>query len=198
MCKPKECCGEGHKHYVINTESMAGVCVRHNDDCNAVCVPAKPDDTKRKVCTKGCNRIMKVPNANATKDETDETKAFNIVVCQVDHRIVCDPWVDVSSNTSSSNTSSNTAAQKSSCHTQKWVHPVARCHGFRGDMWKAGATCIANLAHGDTHPQCGDKVKQETVDFIKKGGCVAVKTETEIKENADACYNLALPLAEYF
>ena len=95
----QECCGEGHKHYVVNSESLAGVCVRHNDDCNAVCVPAQYDPTKKRVCTKatltqttlpltrctwkGCNRILKVPNANATKDETDEAKLFDIVVCQV-------------------------------------------------------------------------------------------------------------------
>ena len=85
----QECCGEGHKHYVVNSESLAGVCVRHNDDCNAVCVPAKQDPTKRRVCTKanltqttlpltrctwkGCNRIVKVPKVNATKEEADET-----------------------------------------------------------------------------------------------------------------------------
>ena len=39
MCKPKSCCGKHHKHYVYNTESMEGVCVRHNDDCTAVCMP---------------------------------------------------------------------------------------------------------------------------------------------------------------
>ena len=108
-----------------------------------------------------------MPKANATKGETDETKLFDIVVCQVrsrvlllqtpigspslncqvDHRIVCEPWVDASS----SNTS------KSMCNTTKWVNPVARCNGFRAHVWKAGATCIANLAHKDTHPQCGQK-----------------------------------------
>jgi len=87
MCKPKECCGEGHKHYVVNSESLAGVCVRHNDDCNAICVPAQHDPTKRSVCSKGCNRIVKVPNANATKDETDMAKLFDIVVCQVRSRV---------------------------------------------------------------------------------------------------------------
>ena len=53
----QECCGERHKHYVVNSESLAGVCVRHNDDCNAVCVPNNvpnnEDDAKiNRVCTK--------------------------------------------------------------------------------------------------------------------------------------------------
>ena len=42
------------------------------------------------------------------------------------------------------------------------------------------------------------QVTNSTMEFIKNGGCVAFKTDEEIKENADACYNLALPLAEYF
>ena len=99
----QECCGEGHKHYVVNSESLAGVCVRHNDDCNAVCVPREQDPTKKRVCTKvtqpnnptphpavwkGCNRIVKVPNTNAMKNETDQAKLFDIVVCQVRSRVL--------------------------------------------------------------------------------------------------------------
>ena len=43
------------------------------------------------------------------------------------------------------------------------------------------------------------QVKNSTMEFIKnKRNCVAVKTEMDIKQNAGACYNLALPLAEYF
>ena len=48
----QECCDERHKHYVVNSESLAGVCVRHNDDCNAGCVPREQDPTKKRVCTK--------------------------------------------------------------------------------------------------------------------------------------------------
>merc|ERR1712216_693925 len=114
-------------------------------------------------------------------DETDGAKLFDIVVCQVDHRIVCEPSVGASSSTIS----------KSSCHTKKWVHPVARCDGFKADVWKAGATCIANLAHKDKHVQCGRKVKKSTMKFVQnKTSCVAVKTEDEMEENTDACSNL--------
>ena len=42
------------------------------------------------------------------------------------------------------------------------------------------------------------QVTSSTTEFVKNGGCVALKTQEEIKRNAGACYNLALPLAEYF
>ena len=67
---------------------------------------------------------------------------LTILNCQVDHRIVCDP---------------SDASSASVCNTTKSVRPVARCNGFKADVWKAGATCIANLAHRDKHVQCGDK-----------------------------------------
>merc|ERR1711988_1504308 len=61
FCKPKACCGKHHKHYVINTESLEGVCVRHSDDCTPMCVPRGEDfPDKRRVCCKGCNILMKV------------------------------------------------------------------------------------------------------------------------------------------
>jgi hypothetical protein len=53
MCKPSSCCGKHHKHYVMNTESMEGVCVRHNDDCTSVCMPRGNEHPhKPRVCSK--------------------------------------------------------------------------------------------------------------------------------------------------
>jgi len=60
FCKPKECCGANHKHYVINTMNLEGVCVRHNDDCTSVCMPRGqhpasawlPGHAPRRVCSK--------------------------------------------------------------------------------------------------------------------------------------------------
>ena len=52
------------------------------------------------------------------------------------------------------------------------------------------------------------QVKNSTMEFVKNGGCVAVKTEEEtaedkttedeINQSMDACYNLATALAEYY
>jgi hypothetical protein len=178
-CKPKACCGAHHKHYVVNTESLLGVCVRHNDDCTAVCVPGIEDRTKRRVCSKGCNRILKVPKPDAPKDAIDEALTNDIVVCQVDHRLVCEPW----SRTNSS-----------ACHTSKEVAPVARCDGFQADVWGAGATCIANLAHNNTHVQCGE-TRPALRDEIK-AQCRAV--DASDAESQSACTTFALALAEYY
>ena len=41
------------------------------------------------------------------------------------------------------------------------------------------------------------QVKKSTMESIKNGGCVAVN-EANVTKYAGACYNLALPLAEYF
>jgi len=138
MCKPKSCCGKHHKHYVYNTESMEGVCVRHNNDCTAVCVPQKPDPTKKRVCSKGCNRMLKVSKAKPKPGASTDAGLFDIVVCQVDHRIVCDPW---------STHGSKMKKKESPCRTTKWVKPVARCVDFDAGVWNAGPTCMANAAN---------------------------------------------------
>ena len=42
------------QHYVVNTESLEGVCVRHTDDCTPVCVPrGEGEPWRRRVCSKG-------------------------------------------------------------------------------------------------------------------------------------------------
>merc|ERR1712072_1178679 len=87
FCKPKACCGANHKHYVMNTESLEGVCVRHTDDCTPLCVPqgvAKPG--QRRICSKGCNQLIKLPNPGAPSKSTHESKLYSIVVCQLDKR----------------------------------------------------------------------------------------------------------------
>merc|ERR1712072_1250007 len=137
MCKPKSCCGEHHKHYVYNTKSMQGVCIRHNDDCTAVCVPRKPDPKQPQVCSKGCNRMLKVPKAKPKGKGITDADLFDIVVCQVDHQIKCDAW----------STSSGSKKAKSKCKPKKWVKAVARCLDFDATVWNAGPTCIANHAH---------------------------------------------------
>ena len=93
FCKPKPCCGAGHKHYVLNTDNEEGVCVRHSDDCTPVCVPLGYDGfDKRRVCTKGCNRLLKaLKNPNAKT----EAEMFNIAVCQAEKKVSCQPATKV-------------------------------------------------------------------------------------------------------
>ena len=60
-CKPSACCGAHHKHFVVNTVSLTGVCVRHTDDCTPVCMPrGESERQKPRVCSKGCNQLLKV------------------------------------------------------------------------------------------------------------------------------------------
>jgi len=182
MCKPKSCCGKHHKHYIYNTESMEGVCVRHNDDCAAVCVPRKVDPKKKRVCSKGCNRMLKVSKLKPKKGAATDADLFDIVVCQVDHRIVCEPW----------KRSTRENNQRSSCKTLKVVVPVARCLDFDAAVWNAGATCIANHAHKDKHPQCSDRVYAHVVTKIKD------QCNNATKLDVPACLPLREHLAEYY
>ena len=170
MCKPKSCCGKHHKHYIYNTESMEGVCVRHNDDCTAVCAPQEADPNKRRVCSKGCNRKLKVSKLKPKKGATTDEDLFDIIVCQVDHRIVCEPWRRSSGGSNALGRrllGKRGDSQASPCKTMKSVVPVARCTDFDSDVWNAGATCIANLAHHDKHPQC-DRVAKSALSKVRK------------------------------
>ena len=186
MCKPKSCCGKHHKHYVYNTESMEGVCVRHNDDCTAVCVPQKPDPAKKRVCSKGCNRMLKVAKAKPKPGASTDAGLFDIVVCQVDHRIVCDPW---------SKHGSKMKKKESPCRTTKWVKPVARCVDFDAGVWNAGPTCMANAANAQTKTKavlgCAG-VASAAMAKIKK------QCKPTTKADNTACKPFAESLAEYY
>ena len=170
FCKPKECCGAGHKHYVLNTENLQGVCVRHNDDCTPVCVCARNgtkvvcsngsnDPGVKRVCSKGCNRLLKIGrNQSAIKPEdwetsrhhnaTTEGDLFDLVVCQADKRVVCDP-----------------TKQSSKCRLEAEFTAQAVCR-FSPELWNLGATCIKNHVHTDKHPQCADGASHKLIDRI--------------------------------
>jgi hypothetical protein len=145
-CKPSACCGPHHKHFVVNTESLTGVCVRHTDDCTPVCMPRgdnEPDKTR--VCSKGCNQLLKVDKdfeGSAPPVTTDESLLYDMVVCQADKRVICDP----------------SATNATSCSTHSSVKAVARCN-FQADAWDLGGTCIASYIHnlpGSACALCSD------------------------------------------
>merc|ERR1711924_49660 len=82
-CKPRDYCGEHHKHYVLNTASLEGVCVRQTNDCTPLCVPRditallKGHGNKRSnlVCSKGCNQPTRYGN--------------QIIACALEKRVIC-------------------------------------------------------------------------------------------------------------
>jgi len=149
-CKPGACCGPHHKHYVLNTENLEGVCVRHNDDCSTVCVPRGDDDPgKRRVCSKGCNQLLKIAKHNSSGG-AQEVDLFNMVVCQADKKIICDP--------SSKNTSY-------ACSGGGTFKAVAVCN-FLPSLWNLGPTCLANIVHHDKYPNCAATASPELIASI--------------------------------
>jgi len=163
-CKPKTCCGDGHKHYVLNTKNLEGVCVRHNDDCTPVCVPMGSDDPGvRRVCTKGCNRLLKVMKAHNTEAQTEE-EMFDIVACQADKRVICEP------------TANATAGFQNPCRMSASFKARALCP-FSPSLWNLGSTCITNHVRGDKYPQCPKGTKAELIEEVKEKCHVAKKED---------------------
>jgi hypothetical protein len=165
FCKPKACCDKHHKHYVVNTKSLEGVCVRHDDDCTPVCMPkgdAKPGE--KRVCTKGCNQMLKVSKDFGSKGPPKtqkESDLFDILVCQSDKRVVCDNGCPTRRKPNG----------KCQCQTQKWVKGVAICP-FSAELWNLGGTCIANNVHKDTPaPNCPPAPKAHYAMITQPGQC---------------------------
>jgi len=178
-CKPKACCGKGHKHYVLNSKNLEGVCVRHSDDCTPVCIPlGNSDDPKvRRVCTKGCNRLLKSLNNIEAKVESE---MYNIVTCQADKQVICDPLPGLSVGLSVED-----PKYRSSCKVYATFQAKAVCP-FSPELWNLGATCITNHVEGETYPQCPDGVSKEIVDSIKS------KCREASEEDDEKCSRLGM------
>ena len=105
---------------------------------------------------------------NATaKSETD---IYDMVACQVrcactmcspvidiqhvqaDKRVVCEP-------------SSNATTESNPCTTEAGFIPRAVC-SFSAELWKLGATCVANHVNGGKHPQCADDASLGAISSI--------------------------------
>jgi len=166
-CKPKACCGDGHKHYVLNTQNLEGVCVRHNDDCTPVCVPIGSDDPKlRRVCTKGCNRLLKVQKANTKTAQTEE-ELFDIVTCEADKQVVCEP------------TTNKTGAFQNPCKMSATFKARILCP-FSPTLWNLGSTCITNHVRGDKYPQCPVGTSASAIQEATKKCRLAKKSENAL------------------
>ena len=163
----------------MNTESLEGVCIKHSDDCTPLCMPRGDDPTQRKVCTKGCNQLVKVKKVFAKGEEPEtanESKLYDIVVCQGDKRIVC------------SKPSAGSDRQQTSCSEKKWIDPTAIC-AFSIDLWNLGGTCIEN--HLRNTP---GEIKD--CPFILSSGMIAGITQNcrvpDPAKDATVCASLAL------
>jgi len=149
FCKPQSCCGKHHKHYVLNTETQEGICVRMNDDCTPACVPQGVNDpTQIRVCSKGCNMMTKAMKNPKAKSEEE---MYDMVVCQAHKKVVCNPKT----------------GNNGSCTTTAEIKPVAVCK-FSSEVWNLGGTCIANRLHQNSSPQCPTEAKVSTLAKVKK------------------------------
>jgi len=157
FCKPKSCCGAHHKHYVLNTESLEGICVRHNDDCTPVCVPQGVNNPSvKRVCSKGCNQLAKVMR---NPEASTEAEMYDLAVCQNDKRIVCSPKVDGTGG----------------CSTQSAVKTTVVCR-FSMDLWNLGPTCIANHMHKSDFPDCPEGREAAILSINNPGTCRLANT----------------------
>jgi len=105
------------------------------------------DPKERRICSKGCNRLLKTlkdPNAKVEKD------MFDIITCQANKRIICDP----------------AGKSRSSCKMTSSFAAMAICP-FSSELWNLGATCISNHVEGEKYPQCPDGTSKETIVRIK-------------------------------
>merc|ERR1711998_397512 len=100
LCKPRECCDDGHRHFIIDAESRNGVCLKHSDDCKAHCVSNSKfyveglGDVVTKdvqVCTKGCNEIVKLVGniLPPLPGSQRNIQLFDLVVCQSAKLVSC-------------------------------------------------------------------------------------------------------------
>lgn len=137
------------------TSFIAQVCVRHNDDCTPVCVPVGDEHPeKRRVCSKGCNQLVKVTKATKHTtmgggDSSSEADKFNLMVCRADKRVICAGRKKAAND-------KGDQVEQSECAQEKTVQPVAICN-FSVDLWNLGGTCIANHLHNEKYPQCPEK-----------------------------------------
>lgn len=160
-CKPSSCCDPSHKHYVLNTKSLEGVCVRHNDDCTPVCVPpgSEHKTNERSVCSKGCNRMLKIlKKENATTEE----EMYDMIVCQADKRVICDPQNG-----------------QMSCRATSSFKAQARCT-FKNSIWSLGPTCVAHHVTQEPHPQCPDGVDTALIKNITQTCSPTVEKEDKL------------------
>ena len=111
-----------------------------------MCVPIGSDDpAARRVCTKGCNRLLKTIRNKSGKTESE---VYDLVTCQADKQVICDP-------AKSGGDASGKKGWANSCRISSTFVALAVC-SFDAELWNLGATCISNHVQGNKHPQCPD------------------------------------------
>lgn len=175
FCKPRSCCGRHHKHFIVDPDLMAGVCVRHSDDCTPLCIESS-GQTKRTVCSKGCNAITRWDSVGKT----------TMNVCQADKQVFCDATQPA---TGATNVPPEVAlfpvaapplphGPSAKCSSLKKVSCKASCSGLNevqiGQLHRVGGTCVLSMVE---NPTCFDNKWVMTSAFNKMdpGTCDEVR-----------------------
>jgi hypothetical protein len=158
----------------------------------------------RRSCTKGCNKLSKVPKGVATVDSMGralpDKDTMDIVICQANHRVLCEyhKWVFHGAKK---------LEAKFVCKVVKSVLPVAKCTGFEPSLWDAGGTCIEALANKDPNAanHCTRRFPQGAPQWLTKlirAKCkpIAQGSKEAKRELANpmSCGAYTLPWAEYY
>jgi len=154
LCKPKECCEKGHRHFIIDAESMNGVCLKPTDDCKAHCVTHSElhngETRSLSTCTKGCNDIIKVPGTLLF----EELQLFDVVICQADKTVSCTTPIGTTMNRRSllglpEETPPVGSTTLKVCSSSKTVTTEAVCPDLDEDsssvVFSGGPTCILDV-----------------------------------------------------
>jgi len=126
-----------------------------------VCVPFGSDNPKeRRICTKGCNRLIK---SLKNKEAMEEREMYDILTCQADKQVICNP----------------SGESGSSCEMESSFKAQAICP-FSSHLWNLGATCITHHVEGEKYPQCPSGTSQTDIDRIK-ASCRKASEENDMK-----------------
>jgi len=156
LCKPRECCGPGHQHFIIDSESQNGVCIKPTDDCKAHCVtnPLLVNGERRSetMCTKGCNDIIKVPGLL----DVAGIQLSDIVICQALKTVTCTtPEGNQAISTPSNRrgllsiSGGGIAEPIKICSSKKDVTCQGVCPDLSeadaAEVWGSGPTCVLDI-----------------------------------------------------
>jgi len=206
FCKPRACCGPHHKHFMIDADKMAGVCVRHTDDCTPLCVQSRLRTGKRAICSKGCNQLTR-------KDYGD---VITINVCQADKQVFCDasqPKARALTRIPAESALFSLdapATEMEKCSSLKKVSCKLSCTGITevqaGQLHRVGGTCMLSIVES---PSCfgatGGMLNQTALCDEAKARCPVdlvpiavfqalgtISTKCRTKCKLDGCKSTAL------
>ena len=143
-------------------------------------MPHEDNAKKTRVCTKGCNQLVKLGKDLSNIDikklaANDQGALFDMAICQSEKRVAC----------SAMKKSYAEVGELTDCEVDKWIEPVVICE-FHLALWDLGATCITHILEDYEFPQC-PSAPPSTFALARKKCRVA-----DGQADSPACARLAL------